>query len=113
MSVFDTNTFKTIKKIPVAKDPDFIFYDPKSKRVLVCHGDAAAITAIDPEKETVIGQVALGGGAEAECREWKGNRVRESGRGIGPSGRISIRESSHCQGKVSDHGMQNSHWARD
>src|ERR1700730_10719312 len=61
ISVFDTNTFKTIKKIPVGKDPDFVFYDPRTKRVLVCHGDAAAITAIDPEKESVIGKVGLGG----------------------------------------------------
>jgi YVTN family beta-propeller protein len=65
VSVFDTNTLKTIKKIPVAKDPDFIFYDPRTKRVLVCHGDAAAITAIDPEKEAVVGKIDLGGGAEA------------------------------------------------
>ena len=72
VSVFDTNTFQTIKKIPVAKDPDFVFYDASSKRVLVCHGDAAAITAIDPEKEAVIGQVALGGGAEASVVNGKG-----------------------------------------
>lgn len=72
VSVFDTNTFKTIKKIAVEKDPDFIFYDPHSKRVLVCHGDAAAISAIDPEKETVIGKVALGGGAEASVVNAKG-----------------------------------------
>ncbi|MDQ2711552.1 MAG: YncE family protein [Acidobacteriota bacterium] len=65
VSVFDTETFKTIKKIPVDKDPDFTFYDTGLKRVLVCHGDAAAITAIDPEKQEVIGKVALGGGAEA------------------------------------------------
>ena len=73
VSVFDTNTFKTIKKIPVDKDPDFIFYDPKTKRVLVCHGDGEVITAIDPEKETVIGQVKLGGGAEAGVVDGKGN----------------------------------------
>jgi YVTN family beta-propeller protein len=72
VSVFDTNTFKTIKKIPVDKDPDFILYDPHSRRVLVCHGDSAAITAIDPEKETVIGQVKLGGGAEASVVDGKG-----------------------------------------
>jgi len=73
VSVFDTNTFKTIKKISVDKDPDFILYDAHSKRVLVCHGDAAAITAIDPEKETVIGKVDLGGGAEASVTDGKGN----------------------------------------
>lgn len=72
VSVFDTNTFKTIKKISVDKDPDFTFYDKRTKRVLVCHGDAAAITAIDPEKESVIGKVDLGGGAEAAVVDSKG-----------------------------------------
>jgi DNA-binding beta-propeller fold protein YncE len=65
VSVFDTETFKTIKTISVPKDPDFVLYDPITKRVLVCHGDGAVITAIDPAKETVIGKVELGGGAEA------------------------------------------------
>jgi YVTN family beta-propeller protein len=72
VSVFDTNTLKTIKKISVGKDPDFIFYDPQTKRVLVCHGDAAAITAIDPDKEAVIGKIDLGGGAEAAVVNGKG-----------------------------------------
>ncbi len=73
VSVFDTDSFKTIKKIPVDKDPDFTFYDAELKRVLVCHGDAAAITAIDPEKQEVIGKVALGGGAEAAVVDNSGN----------------------------------------
>jgi YVTN family beta-propeller protein len=72
VSVFDTNTLKTIKKISVAKDPDFVFYDPRTKRVLVCHGDGAAITAIDPDKEAVIGKIDLGGGAEAAVVNGKG-----------------------------------------
>lgn len=72
VSVFDTNTFKTIKKISVPKDPDFVFYDPGTKHVLVCHGDAAAITAIDPEKEVALGQIDLGGGAEAAVVNGKG-----------------------------------------
>jgi DNA-binding beta-propeller fold protein YncE len=72
VSVFDTETFKTVKKIPVDKDPDFTFYDPGTKRVLVCHGDAAAITAIDPEKQEVIGKIDLGGGAEAAVVDGKG-----------------------------------------
>jgi len=65
VTVFDTNTFKTLKNIPVAEDPDFVLYDAHDKRVLVCHGDASAITAIDPVKEEVIGKIDLGGGAEA------------------------------------------------
>ena len=72
ISVFDTVTFKTLKKISVPADPDFVFYDRYSNRVLVSHGDAAVITAIDPEKETVIGQVPLGGGAEAAVVDGRG-----------------------------------------
>ena len=72
VSVFDTETFKTIKTLSVPKDPDFVFYDPQTKRVLVCHGDGAAITEIDPEKETVVGKIDLGGGAEAAVVDGKG-----------------------------------------
>jgi DNA-binding beta-propeller fold protein YncE len=72
VSVFDTKSMKTIKNISVPKDPDFVFYDPKTNRVLVCHGDAAIITEIDPEKETVIGKIDLGGGAEAAGVDGKG-----------------------------------------
>src|SRR5581483_7501529 len=48
VSVFDTQTFQTLKNIPVAADPDFTLYDAALHRVLVCHGDAAQITEIDP-----------------------------------------------------------------
>jgi len=72
VSVFDTRTLKTLKKIPVAEDPDFVFYDARDNRVLVCHGDAAAITEIDPEKQAVIGKIELGGGAEAAVVNGKG-----------------------------------------
>ena len=72
VSVFDTETFKTLTKIPVAKDPDFVLYDPRSKRVLVCHGDAAQITAIDPETQAVAGKIDLGGGAEAAVVNGRG-----------------------------------------
>ena len=72
VSVFDTNTLKTLKKITVAADPDFVFYDANADRVFVCHGDAAAITMIDPGKETVVGKIALPGGAEAAVVNGKG-----------------------------------------
>jgi DNA-binding beta-propeller fold protein YncE len=65
VSVFDTTSFKTLKKIKVDKGPDFTFYDARSNRVLVCHGEAEVITAIDPARTEVIGKVALDGGAEA------------------------------------------------
>jgi DNA-binding beta-propeller fold protein YncE len=73
VSVFDTNNFQTIQKIHVAEDPDFVMYDSKSAKVLVCHGDAAAISVIDPEKQAVVGTISLGGGAEAAVVDGKGN----------------------------------------
>jgi outer membrane protein assembly factor BamB len=73
VTVFDTESFRAIAKIPVAKDPDFIFYDPQTGHVLVCHGDAAKITAIDPEKAAVAGEIELGGGAEAAVVDGKGS----------------------------------------
>lgn len=72
ISVFDTNTLKTLKTIQVDKDPDFVFYDPQTNRVFVCHGDGAVITAIDPEKQVIIGKIDLGGGAEAAVVDGKG-----------------------------------------
>ena len=72
VSVFDTNTLKTIKKLSVPKGPDFIFYEPLTKRVLICHEGAEAITAIDPEKGAIIGRIDLGGGPEAAVVNRKG-----------------------------------------
>jgi DNA-binding beta-propeller fold protein YncE len=73
VTVFDTKTLQTRKTISVDEDPDFVFYDPQTKRVFVCHGDAGVISAIDPEKEQVVGKVPLGTGAEAAVVDGKGN----------------------------------------
>jgi len=72
VSVFDTNTFKTIKTNHRRQRSRFRFLRSATKRVLVCHGDAAAITAIDPEKQEVTGKIDLGGGAEAAVVDGKG-----------------------------------------
>jgi DNA-binding beta-propeller fold protein YncE len=72
VSVFDTQSFKTLKNISVAADPDFTFYDAALHRVLVCHGDSAQITEIDPDREEVSGKIPLGGGAEAAVVDSKG-----------------------------------------
>jgi DNA-binding beta-propeller fold protein YncE len=73
ITVFDAKTLQTRKTIPVDADPDFVFYDAQTKRVFVCHGDAGEISAIDPEKEQVVGKVPLGTGAEAAVVDGKGN----------------------------------------
>ena len=73
ITVFDTKTLETRKTIAVDEDPDFIFYDPQTNRVLVCHGDAGEISAIDPDKQQVVGKLPLGTGAEAAVLDGQGN----------------------------------------
>jgi hypothetical protein len=111
VSIFDTNTFKTIKKISVPKDPDFTLYDSRTKQVLGCHGDAAAITAIDPEKEVVSGQIEPGGGAEGRRSRCKRNRVREPG-GI-RYGRQLRSPAVKREREMADHGLQDANRVGD
>src|SRR6266853_448619 len=73
VAVFDTNSFQIKKSISVGEDPDYVFYDAGTKRVFVCHGDAKIITVIDPEKQSVVGKVDVGDGAEAAVVDGKGN----------------------------------------
>ncbi len=64
VTVFDLKTLKTIKQIPVGKNPDAIIYDGASKRVFTMNGASQDTTAIDPQTETVAGTIALGGRPE-------------------------------------------------
>jgi YVTN family beta-propeller protein len=64
VTVFDLKTFKTIKQIPVGKNPDAIIYDPASKRVFTMNGASNDTTAIDPQTEAVVGTIALEGRPE-------------------------------------------------
>jgi DNA-binding beta-propeller fold protein YncE len=75
VSVFDTISLRIVKTIPVAKGPDFIFFVPQTDQILVCHEDGAAITAINPERQTVTGKIDLGSEAESAV-------VDSSGRGF-------------------------------
>ena len=59
---------RLIKRIPVADDPDGIFYDPSDKLVYAASGDAKVATLIDPATETKVATIPLGGEPEfAAC----------------------------------------------
>jgi hypothetical protein len=54
----ETETFTTLKKISVDKDPDFTLYDPPTKLVLACHGfvnlgEESTVVSFDPQRLTV------------------------------------------------------------
>ena len=64
VDVFDPATMKPIARIPVAEDPDAVFFDSLHHLVYVANGDAHLATLIDPDSRSVVGTIALGGKPE-------------------------------------------------
>jgi YVTN family beta-propeller protein len=64
VDVFDPAKMVMIKRIPVADDPDAIFYDEFDKLVYVASGDSHLATLIDPSTQTTIATIPLGGAPE-------------------------------------------------
>ncbi len=73
VSVFDLKTLKTTEKIATGKGPDYIHYDPTTKRVFAFNGGGASATVIDAAKAKDVGTVELGGRPEAAASDGKGN----------------------------------------
>jgi YVTN family beta-propeller protein len=64
---------KTLKQIPVGKNPDAIIYDDASRRVFTMNGGSSDTTAIDVKTDTVAGTLALGGRPEFAVTDGKGH----------------------------------------
>ena len=73
VTVFDLKTLKTLRQIPVGKNPDAIVYDDASKRVFTMNGASSDTTAIDVKTDTVAGTLALGGRPEFAVTDGRGN----------------------------------------
>jgi DNA-binding beta-propeller fold protein YncE len=65
VTIFDLKTFKTIDTVAIGgQNPDAIFYDAASKRVLVFNGKTDNVTAISAADGKVIATAALAGKPE-------------------------------------------------
>jgi len=64
VDIFDPSTMSLVTRIPVADDPDGIFYIAESRTVYVANGDAKTATLIDPAARTVSATIPLGGKPE-------------------------------------------------
>jgi YVTN family beta-propeller protein len=64
VDIFDPAKMTVIKRIPVADDPDAIFYDEFDKLMYVASGDSHLATLIDPSTQTTIATIPLGGAPE-------------------------------------------------
>jgi YVTN family beta-propeller protein len=64
VDIFDPVKMAVIKRIPVADDPDAIFYDEFDKLIYVASGDSHLATLIDPSTQMTIATIPLGGAPE-------------------------------------------------
>jgi YVTN family beta-propeller protein len=64
VDIFEPAKMTLIKRIPVADDPDAIFYDDFDKLVYVASGDSHLATLIDPSTQTTLATIPLGGAPE-------------------------------------------------
>jgi YVTN family beta-propeller protein len=64
VDIFDPAKMVLIKRIPIADDPDAIFYDELNKLVYVASGDSHLATLIDPSTMTTLATIPLGGKPE-------------------------------------------------
>lgn len=73
VTVFDLKTLTTTGEIPLpVKNPDAIFYDDFSKKVITCDGGSHDLCFIDPATEKVVTTVPLGEKLETAVSDGKG-----------------------------------------
>ncbi len=64
LTMFDLKTLAVKDSIATGQNPDAIFYDSYSKRIVTCNGRSKDLTFIDPVTDKVVATVAVGGKPE-------------------------------------------------
>jgi DNA-binding beta-propeller fold protein YncE len=73
VTVFDLKTLAATGEIALtAKNPDAIFYDDFSKKVITCNGGSKDLSFVDPVTEKVVATVPLGEKLETAVSDGKG-----------------------------------------
>ena len=75
VSIVDMATFKTVKKVPTAADPDTIAYDPAHHVVYAFAKAGKAATAFDAKTGAVVAEFPLGGTPQATVVDAKHGKV--------------------------------------
>lgn len=71
-TVFDLNSNETNRQINVGENPDALFYDDFSKKVIVFNGRGRSASVINPVNDQVVATIPLGGKPEAGVSDGKG-----------------------------------------
>jgi len=73
ITVFDLKTLKVTGEIPLtAQNPDAIFYDDFSKKIITCNGGSKDLSFVDPVTEKTVATVQLGEKLETAVSDGKG-----------------------------------------
>ena len=64
VTVFDAKTLEVKGQIAVGENPDAIFYDDFSKKIITCNGRSKNLTVIDPTTDAVTATIPLSGKPE-------------------------------------------------
>jgi len=72
VSVFDLKSLKVLAEIPVGQNPDAIFYDGFSKKIITCNGRSKDATIFDPATDKIVATVPLGDKPETAVSDGKG-----------------------------------------
>ena len=72
VTVFDLGTNAVISQIETGQNPDAIFYDEFSKRIITCNGRSKDLSVIDPATDKVVATIAVGGRPETAVSDNNG-----------------------------------------
>lgn len=70
--VFDLNTLQITDSIKTGENPDAIFYDDYSKKIITCNGRSKNISVIDPSTHKVVATVDVKGKPETAVSDGEG-----------------------------------------
>jgi DNA-binding beta-propeller fold protein YncE len=70
--VFDLNTLQITDSIATGENPDAIFYDNYSKKIITCNGRSKNISVIDPLTDKVVGIIDVKGKPETAVSDGEG-----------------------------------------
>jgi len=110
VDVFDPATMKPLARIPVAEDPDAVFFDSAHNLVYVANGDAHLATLIDPNTRAVVATIPLGGKPEFSAVDSKTGLIYQNLRDSNEVAAVDLAARSvvgrwHLAGCIEPSGM--------
>ncbi|MBS1751957.1 MAG: YncE family protein [Bacteroidetes bacterium] len=72
VTVFDIKTHKELRQITTGENPDAIFYEPWSGKIITCNGRSKDLSVIDPKTDKVVVTIRVEGRPETAVADGKG-----------------------------------------